>query len=180
MMKKLLLVVLVFAGLVSCKKTATPADENEHESVNKIEFTFNTTGSAASVFVMEDPDGDGGNPPSRIDTIKLNAGATYTLDVKTYNIVNGVQKDITSVITSQSSSHELFFIPTGVTLTITKNDKDRNNYPVGLNSTWVVGSAATGSLRFKVMHKPAGLKGPNDAPTVGHSDIDLNIPIKLQ
>jgi hypothetical protein len=95
-------------------------------------------------------------------------------------LVNGVQKDITSVISSQSSSHELYFIPTGITVAITKNDKDRKNYPVGLNSTWVVGSAATGTIRFKVMHKPAGIKGPNDAPTVGHSDIDLNIPVKLQ
>jgi hypothetical protein len=179
-MKKLLLATWVLAGLVSCKKTATPADENEHESVNRIVFSFTSPGNAARDFVMEDPDGDGGNPPSRIDTIKLATGVTYTLDVKTYNLVNGVTKDITSTISSQASSHELFFIPTGVTLTITKNDKDRNNYPVGLNSTWVVGSAATGSLRFKVMHKPAGLKGPNDAPTVGHSDIDLNIPIKLQ
>ena len=179
-MKKVLLAVLFLSGMVGCKKTATPADENEHESINKIEFIFNTTGSAARSFIMEDPDGDGGNPPSRFDTIKLNAGATYTVDVKTFNLVNGVVKDITSVITSQGSSHELFFIPTGVTLTITKNDKDRNNYPVGLNSTWVVGAAATGSLQFKVMHKPAGIKGPNDSPNVGHSDIDLRIPIRLQ
>lgn len=179
-MKKMLVAVLVLSSVVSCKKTATPADENEHESVNKIVFTYTGGSGGPLSFVMEDPDGDGGNPPSRIDTIKLAAGATYTLDVKTFNLVNGVEKDITSTISSQSSSHELFFIPTGVTLTITKNDKDRNNYPVGLNSTWVAGTAATGSLRFKVMHKPAGIKGPNDSPTVGHSDIDLNIPIKLQ
>lgn len=179
-MKKLLFVLLVIAISGGCKKTATPADENEHESVNKIEFIFSTTGSAAKSFIVEDPDGDGGNPPSRIDTIKLNAGTTYTLDVKTFNLVNGVSKDITSVISSQGSSHELFFLPTGITLTITKNDKDRNNFPVGLNSTWVTGTAGSGTLRFKVMHKPAGIKGPNDAPTVGHSDIDLNLPIKLQ
>lgn len=179
-MKKLLFGFLVIAISVGCKKTATPADENEHESVNKIEFIFATTGSAAKSFIVEDPDGDGGNPPSRIDTIKLNSGATYTLDVKTFNLVNGVAKEITSVISSQGSSHELFFLPTGITVTITKNDKDRNNFPIGLNSTWVTGTAGSGTLRFKVMHKPAGIKGPNDAPTVGHSDIDLNLPIKLQ
>ncbi len=179
-MKKFLIITLVISALVGCKKTASPSDENEHESVNRIEFIFTSAGSATRTFIMEDPDGDGGNPPSRIDSIKLNAGTTYNLDVKTFNLVNGVQKDITSVISSQSSSHELFFIPTGVSLAITKNDKDIKNYPLGLNSTWVVGSAATGSIRFKVMHKPAGIKGPNDAPTVGHSDIDLNIPVKLQ
>ena len=37
-MKRFLLAVLVIAGVVGCKKTASPADENEHESVNKIEF----------------------------------------------------------------------------------------------------------------------------------------------
>lgn len=179
-MKKLLFTLFVIGITVGCKKTATPADENEHESVNKIEFIFTSTGNAARTFIVEDPDGDGGNPPSRIDTIKLNAGTTYTLDVKTYNLVNGVAKDITSVISSQGSSHELFFIPTGVTITVTKNDKDRNNFPIGLNSTWIAGSAGTGALRFKVMHKPAGIKGPNDSPTVGHSDIDLNIPVNLQ
>ncbi len=57
--------------MVGCSKdVSNPNDENEHEAINKIELVFAETGGATTSFIMEDPDGDGGNPPSRIDTIK--------------------------------------------------------------------------------------------------------------
>jgi hypothetical protein len=162
----------------SCKKASNPNDENEHEAINKVELAFSRQGAAAATFVMEDPDGDGGNPPSRIDTIRLSAGLTYTLDVRIKNIVSGQEKDLTPMIAAQGKAHELYFIPSGVGVTVVKNDRDASGYPVGLNSTWTVAGPGTGSILLKLMHK-TGIKGPNDAPTVGHSDLQVVIPCRI-
>ena len=178
---KLGIIYAVFMMLLAgCSKLViTPNDENEHEAINKIELVFAETGGATSSFVIEDPDGDGGNPPSRIDTIKLNSNKQYNLTVKVYNIASGVIKEVSSTILAEATSHEFYFIPSGVSVTVQKTDKDKNGNPIGLLSTWQTSSAGTGSILFKLMHKP-DLKGPNDGPNVGHTDIQLNLPIIIK
>lgn len=161
------------------KNVSNPNDENEHEAINKIELVFAETGGATTSFVIEDPDGDGGNPPSRIDTIKLNSNKQYNHTVKVYNIASGVIKEVSSTILAEATSHEFYFIPSGVSVTIQKTDKDKNGYPIGLLSSWQTAASGTGSILFKLMHKTA-LKGPNDGPNVGHTDIQLNLPIIIK
>ena len=166
--------------MVGCSKDVSkPNDENEHEAINKIELVFAETSGATTSFIMEDPDGDGGNPPSRIDTIKLNNNKQYTVTVKIYNISSGVVKDVSATVLMQATSHEFYFIPSGVSVTVQKTDKDKSGYPIGFLSSWQTAGAGTGSILFKLMHKTA-LKGPNDGPNVGHSDIQLNLPIIIK
>lgn len=165
--------------LVGCKKADNPNNETEHESINKLELTFRQGATTIGVFVVEDADGDGGNPPSRIDTIRLNAGQTYTVDTKVFTISAGSTKDVTPTITAQGTVHEFYYLPTGVSLAITKTDRDANGFPLGLASSWNSPSAGLGSVQIKLMHKPL-LKGPNDLPTVGHSDVEIAMPVKIQ
>ena len=124
---------------------------------------------------MEDPDGDGGNPPSRIDTIFAITGKQYSVSVKLFNISSGVVKEVTASIVSQAAAHELYFIPSGITAVIQKTDKDKNGYPVGFQSNWQFSTTGSGSILLKLMHKTA-LKGANDGPNVGHSDIQISMP----
>lgn len=58
-------VLLVAITITACKKPSDANDENEHEAINKMVLTFSRPGSANLVFIAEDPDGDGGQPPSR-------------------------------------------------------------------------------------------------------------------
>lgn len=171
---------LLLAGvsLYSCKKPSSANDENEHEAINKVVLTFSRPGTANLIFLAEDPDGDGGQPPSRIDTIRLVAGQNYSAEVRFINIVNGVEKDITPSIIAQGRSHEVFYIPAGVQLTIAKTDRDLSNFPIGVSTTWQSGPAAVGSVLLKLMHK-TGIKGPSDSPDLGHSDLQLPMPIRL-
>jgi hypothetical protein len=173
----LALVVMVIGS--SCKKPSNANDENEHEAINKVVLTFSRPGTANLVFLAEDPDGDGGLPPSRVDTVRLAAGQNYAVAIQFINIVNGVEKDITPAIVAQGRSHEVFYIPTTVQLTVTKTDRDLSGFPIGVNSTWQTGSAAIGTVLVKLMHK-TGIKGPADSPNVGHSDLQLPMPIRLQ
>jgi hypothetical protein len=169
------------AGLLtsSCKKPSNANDENEHEAINKVTLTFSRAGAPNLVFVAEDPDGDGGLPPSRIDTIRLASGQTYNTEIRFSNIVNGVEKDLTPSIVAQGRSHEVFYIPAAVQLTVTKTDRDLSGFPIGVSSTWQTGPIALGSVQVKLMHK-TGIKGPADSPTLGHSDLQLFMPIRLQ
>lgn len=172
--------VFCLLALSACKKTANANDENEHEAINKIVLRFSQNGVLRSTSVVEDPDGDGGNPPTRMDSIRLQPGQTYTAEVQLVNLVNGVEKDITAGIQAQGRSHELFFLPSlPAALTVTKNDRDALGFPIGFNSTWVTGSAGRSQVQIKLMHKP-GIKGPSDGPNVGHSDIDVNLGMVLQ
>jgi hypothetical protein len=174
---KLCLVFLFITGILSCKKPSVANNENEHEAINKVELIF-TSPSSTTNFVAEDPDGDGGMPPTRIDTIKLTAGQTYDVQLRVINMVSGVEKDITPTIVSQGRSHEVFFITTGASALITKTDRDLSGYPIGIRSSWVAGATASGSVLIKLMHK-TGIKGPSDSPDLGHSDLQLAMPLKL-
>jgi hypothetical protein len=174
--KEIIIGTLFLFCLIGCSKNVDkPNDENEHESINKIELLFSESGSTTKTFVIEDADGDGGKPPSRIDTIFAQPNKQYTVAVKLYNITNGVAKDVSSMIQTQGASHEFYFIPNGINVVIQKTDKDKNGYPIGFQSNWQFSTAGTGSILLKLMHKTA-LKGPNDGPNVGHSDIQISIP----
>ena len=174
--KRIFIGTLFLFCLIGCSKSVDkPNDENEHESINKIELLFSESGGATKTFAIEDADGDGGKPPSRIDTILVQPNKLYTVAVKLYNITNGVAKDVSSMIQAQGASHEFYFIPSGINVVIQKTDKDKNGYPIGFQSNWQFSTAGTGSILLKLMHKTA-LKGPNDGPNVGHSDIQISLP----
>ena len=174
--KRIFIGTLFLFCLIGCSKSVDkPNDENEHESINKIELLFSESGGATKTFTIEDADGDGGKPPSRIDTILVQPNKLYTVAVKLYNITNGVAKDVSSIIQTQGASHEFYFIPSGINVVIQKTDKDKNGYPIGFQSNWQFSTAGSGSILIKLMHKTA-LKGPNDGPNVGHSDIQISLP----
>lgn len=174
------LLLLIMISLIGCtKQVSNPNDENEHEAINKVELVFIEPGGISKSFIVEDADGDGGNPPSRIDTILAVTGKQYNVSVKLYNITNSVAKEVTSTIQLQGASHEFYFIPNGINATIQKTDKDKNGYPIGFQSNWQFAAPGNGSILLKLMHKTA-LKGPNDGPNVGHSDIQIALPISVK
>ncbi|MSP08664.1 MAG: hypothetical protein EXR15_08405 [Chitinophagaceae bacterium] len=174
--KRILFGMLFVFSLAGCSKAVDkPNDENEHESINGIELIFSESGGPTKSFMLEDADGDGGNPPSRIDTIFAQPNKQYSVVVKIFNIKNGVSKDLTATIQSQGVSHEFYFIPTKITAVIQKTDRDKNGYPIGIQSNWQFSAMGSGSILLKLMHKTA-LKGPNDGPNVGHSDIQISLP----
>ena len=183
MLKKYLIGMLCIAlsvSEISCKKASMANNESEHQAINRIEMLFKQGGNTVSTIVAEDPDGDGGNPPSRIDNINLDINKTYDVEVKFFNISNGVTKDLSLSILQQGTQHEVYFVLSGLTLPIEKKDKDENGFPIGLISQWKTGNAVgKGSLLLKLMHKPL-IKGANDDPNKGHSDIAINFTVSIK
>ena len=171
----MLAIALCWTG---CKKPADANDENEHEAINKLELIFQRVGQPDQIFVAEDPDGDGGLPPTRIDTIRLSSGQTYTVRFRALNVVNGSVRNITPTIEAQGNAHEIFYVPTGLALQVTKLDQDSRGFPLGLLSRWTAPGVGVGTVLIKLMHK-TGIKGPADSPDLGHSDLDLPMRVEI-
>ena len=172
--------IALSVSAISCKKASMANNESEHQAINRIEMLFKQGGTTVSTIVAEDPDGDGGNPPSRIDNINLDINKIYEVEVKFFNISNGVTKVLSSTILQQAKQHEVYFIISGLTLPVEKKDKDDNGFPIGLISQWKTGNAVgKGTVLLKLMHKPL-VKGANDDPNKGHSDIAINYTLNVK
>lgn len=179
MSRNLILLFIAFGILAGCKKNVDkPRDETEHEAINSVTITFRS-GATTLSFSAEDPDGDGGAPPTRMDVIRLNANTTYTAELTLRNITGTTTRDISEKIKAQGQHHELFYLPAGVPVTVSKMDKDKNGFPLGFTTTWTTSTSGTGSVLIKLMHKPF-LKGASDVHTVGHSDLALTMPLEIQ
>jgi hypothetical protein len=177
--KSVLTLIFLISLLQSCKKASNPNSENEHTAINGIELRFSQSGNLLYTFIAEDPDGDGGAPPSRIDTIKLPASVNpYNVQIIVKNISNGVVKEVNSKIQEQGSSHEFYYLPNLVDIAVNKKDNDANGYPLGFLSDWVANTTGQGKVTIKLMHKTL-IKGPDDPPTKGHSDIEIEFPVKI-
>jgi hypothetical protein len=166
--------------MAGCKKASSPNNENEHAAINGVELIFTQDGNLVGAFIAEDPDGDGGAPPSRIDTIKLPLSVKpYQAQIIVKNISNGVVKELNAKIQEQGTSHEFYYLSEGLNMSINKKDKDANGYPLGFLTDWQTNTAGDGNVIIKLMHKTL-IKGPNDSPTKGHSDIEIIFPVKIQ
>ncbi|GAB1447885.1 hypothetical protein MASR2M44_08870 [Bacteroidota bacterium] len=177
---KLSLAMLLLLGWAACKKVETPKEESEHEAITSVRLIFSASGLTNDTVWFRDPDGDGGNAPTQLDTIFLNANTSYEVKTSIWNETKTPAEDMSIKIIEEADAHELFYLPANVNLSVSKTDKDSKGFPLGLESTWNVGNVgASGSLNFKLMHKP-GLKTSNDSPSLGHADIDMNFPVLIQ
>lgn len=172
------------AGLVAMTLAGCSKDKdevvNEEELITTVSLRFQEVGAPANSFVVtfRDIDGDGGNPPS-IQEITLKPNANYSCSVELLNESVSPAEDITEEVQEEADDHELYFIPAGANVTVTRTDLDSKSLPVGLSSTWQTTAASTGTVRVVLKHKP-GTKAANDPVTKGETDIDLNFVTKVQ
>ncbi|MCX8473030.1 MAG: hypothetical protein ORN85_05210 [Sediminibacterium sp.] len=117
------------------------------------------------------------------DTIKLSDSTTYNFKLKffSYNPVTKVLTDVTPAIVALGAEHEAFYTPSTSNITITKTDVDKNNNPLGFNTTWVVTTAGNLNVAFFLRHIPTG-KTNNSATnaSLGGNDISISFPTVIK
>lgn len=157
-----LLLATALLPLAGCPADDDGTDGNEEEVITTVRLTFTpTAGGAPVIAAFDDPDGDGGEPPS-IDPVALNPG-TYTLAVAFENGLEDPPEDITVEVNDESDQHQLFFtgdavdgpasdVP-GAPLTQAYADTDANGLPVGLTSD-VTAAPGSGTLTVTLRHLP--------------------------
>jgi len=191
-------------GLLSCSLIFTgcgddddaPEEENEVEVITDLTLVFTNKADKGDVVKAsaKDPDGIGSEKLKLVDggTINLTSGVTYTL---TFEILNKLDpddvEDIAEEIEEEDDEHQIFFeftddaftSPTGdgnidtASDPINYEDKDDDDNPVGLETTWTAGSARSeGKFRVKLQHQP-DIKTADTGADDG--DTDFNLLFKL-
>jgi hypothetical protein len=152
---------------------------------------------AASV---DDPDGDGGNPPT-VQPVMLTAGM-FDMSVKFENRLENPPEDITTEVRDEASDHQVFFTGTAVSgpasnqagapLAHSYADTDDKGLPLGLANK-VTAASGTGMLTVTLRHLPPvnnmAVKSATLAGTIsssgfsaigGSTDVQVTFPVTVQ
>ncbi|MEM1128803.1 MAG: type 1 periplasmic binding fold superfamily protein [Bacteroidota bacterium] len=174
------LCLVLFAVVLAGCDSNEPDDDGpgETELITRVVLTLTGGGETISA-TANDPDGDGTN--FQIDDIILTAGTTYTGSFEIADDING--EDITAEIEEENAEHQFFFTVGGAAssrVTVTINDQDENNLPVGLDFTVAVsdGDASSGTLRVILSHYDDEPKNGTDRSD--ETDFDITFPIAIQ
>ncbi len=148
--------------LLACGHDSAPYQGNEGEVITTVELHFIPEGGGeAIVATFDDPDGDGGDPPS-VDAIALPPGE-YALSLKFENRLEMPAEDITVEILDEGFEHQIFFTGSAVdgpatdnsggALVLAYDDLDANQLPIGLQNS-VRAREGMGELIVTLRHLP--------------------------
>ncbi|SNR76250.1 hypothetical protein [Hymenobacter mucosus] len=156
-----------------------PTPDDDNEQITTVTYTLTPQGGGTPLSIQyRDPDGDGGVAGTITPaTLVLAPNTTYTGSLALLDETKTPAENTSAEILEEGDEHLFVFSPTGVNLTITATDKDKNNLPIGLSSTAVTGAAnatgTTGSLKITLRHQPETKDG---TATPGSTDAEVTFP----
>jgi hypothetical protein len=178
--KLLSLSILIFIS--SCKKDSDLDPEEENEIITTIKLNF-TAGGSTKTFTYSDTDGDGGNAPTKFETITLAPNTSYSLTIELLDESKTPVSNITEEVSEESDEHLFIFTPSPSNLlTYTYGDKDGRNFGVGLSGTAKTGNAGIGKLKVQLRHQPpiGGKPVKDGTSTPGSDDVNLDFNLIVQ
>jgi hypothetical protein len=193
-----MLPVCVLTLLITSCDNNDPVKEDTPELITRATLTFKPVdGGAAVVVTATDPDGEGVQNIAVDSPINLGLSKSYTLDI---TLINGLADpasaayDVTSEVREESHEHQFYFSWTNNVFStpagdgnvdnrsdaIGYDDKDVNNLPIGLETTWTTStSPASGKFRVLLKHQP-DLKSATSTSADGESDLDVEFVINVE
>ncbi|MFN8888570.1 MAG: hypothetical protein ACK5WF_14005 [Cyclobacteriaceae bacterium] len=182
--------------LASCSKD-DPKPENIKEAITKATFTFTPVTGSPVVVKVTDPDGTDG-PINRVlsGPINLVKNMPYTLTITMINELaptTAPEYDVTEEIKKEKNEHMFFFAWTNNTFSnpagngnidaradlVNYNDKDDNNLPLGLSTSWTtINATGSGKFRIVLKHQP-DLKSATSTFSDGESDLDVEFDLSI-
>jgi hypothetical protein len=176
MVKQLLSIVLVLglAHLASCSDD--PEATNEEEVVTTVIVTLTPTEGDAIVMTWDDVNLDAIVDESEITTSdNLLASTSYTADIQLLNKSADPDIDITEEVQEEAEDHIFCFTVTGVNIAISNLNKDSNELPLGITSTWTATTQSSGTVNITLRHQPGVKTG--DCPGAGDTDASITFPV---
>ncbi len=169
------LLTTVFAGC-----SDDPEATNEEEVITTITVTLTPVGDGTPITLGWDD----ANLDAIVDDAEitvsggLKMNTSYTANIQMANKSATPEIDIDEEIDEEAEDHLFCFKVTGIALTITAEDEDRNGLPVGLNSTWTTTTAGTGTVNIVLRHQPNVKTG--DCPGSGDTDASITFDVEVQ
>jgi hypothetical protein len=168
-MKKIVYPILLATVIFSqCNSS-----HNEEELITtvKINAVNVSTGDIRSA-QFSDPDGEGGNPPVKFDTLKLDANSNYNLSLNFLDESVTPAKDLTLEIAEEAADHQVYYVTQLTSILIDQFNLDPNGLTLGTTAKMKTNGPANGNLNIVLKHKP-GAKSSNDDITKGDTDVEL-------
>jgi len=171
--------------LSSCEKDKDEHEEHGEEVITTLQLTFTPVdGGNTITFKYDDPDGDGGNAPTK-DQIVLAPNEVYNVTLQLLNKTVNPAEDITEEIEEEAEAHRFYFTPsTGSNISISNLNNDANGVALGTTSQWTTSSTGTGSIRVTLRHYAGN--PPNKAAadlvnsTKSATDIEVDFNTRIQ
>lgn len=177
---KLLAILFISTLAITACSSDNHDDDHDHEEelITTVTYTLTDGNNNTVTLVWEDLDGEGGNTPT-ITNGTLSANTTYTGVIKLENATETPAEDITEEVKTENDEHEFFYASSVSGVTITKTDVDKNNNPLGVETSVVTGAAGSGTLTIILKHEP---KKPNTGVTDagGSTDVEVTFTITVQ
>lgn len=142
-----------------------------------VKFTDSSDVSRTFSAAFRDPDGPGGTPPVKFDTIRLAPFKTYKVSVLLLDETKNPVDSVSEEIWKERNDHQLFFNYNTISINAVYLDADDKGYPVGLSTKWRTGSAGKGTSQVRLKHQ-VGVKNGTDIP--GETDIDVSFQTTIQ
>ncbi|MCS6929399.1 MAG: hypothetical protein NZM43_07900 [Saprospiraceae bacterium] len=173
--KTILFCFIASALITACKKE----DDTENEVITTVVVQLKSTdGSIDRRFTWNDPDGDGGLPPT-VEDIILARNKEYDAQVYFYDRSKSPEVNVTPEIERESDDHLLVYRINGaLQLTITPTDADTKGRPFRLKTRWTTKGASTGSVLITLRHNPNKLLSNPDE--TGSVDAEVEFPVRIQ
>lgn len=165
-------------AMTSCN-TDDPEIPNEEELITTVIYTLTPEGGGTPIeFRFTDLDGDGGDAPVILnDTLASNIN--YTGELTLLNESVSPAEDITAEVLAEAEEHQLFYQFSTMSLSGSFDyaDADENGNPIGLRTTFAVGSPLTSTLTITLRHEPnksgTGVSGGDITNAGGETDIEV-------
>jgi hypothetical protein len=154
----------------------------DHGFITKVELILESpNGQQQQTIVFSDPDGPGGLPPIRIDTLFLPQNSQWKGQLRLYDeSTSGQSKDITYQIEKSAADHIVCYFTNGVPdglVNIRRVDSD-GRFELGLQTEWNIGpSTAEGQLRILLKHQ---VRQKDGTCLPGSTDVDIIMPLWIQ
>jgi hypothetical protein len=177
---------LMLNALSACK-VSDPEDSNEQETFTTARLAYSNNADASdkpeATIKFKDGFGHGGDVLEKNETIRLKAGAVYSVELILLDETRNPAEVMSEEVEEEGEAHQIFYAPAGADLTVAYADKDGNDRPIGLKTTQTSGTAGTGTLKVTLKHQQEGstiLK--NDASTVhtGETDVEVTFNVIIE
>lgn len=167
--------------LASCSKDANTVNENEVITDFIVDLK-SADGSDIVKLSFSDTDGDGGKAPIITSGI-LKKNTIYTASLSLKGKHGSHSDDITAEILEEAKSHQFFFSTDITGVSFQYKDKDDNNHPIGLESSWSTASPASGKIKIILKHEPvktgAGVSAGDITNAGGETDIEVEFSVTV-
>ncbi len=169
--------------LTSCDSDddGTPEIVNEEEVITTVIVNLDPgpTGTAITLRSF-DSDGDGPTEPVITVSDELAANTIYEGEIQFLNETESPAEDITEEVREEDDEHQVFYtIASGLNASVTYEDFDGDNNPLGTLVTVTTTDASTGLLTVTLRHEP---KKPNDNTLLdagGETDVQVSFPVVI-